>query len=122
MGRIVKTRRPLIVAIGGSTRSGSSSERALHIALDMASAAGCDVHAVAGPALILPPYDPVTVKNIPAAAAIVDVLRRADQYDRKPQTYSIWESIDVGWTDRDSAEGTLQQALGFLGERVEPRS
>jgi hypothetical protein len=31
---------PPIVAIGGSTRSGSSSKRALHIALDTASAAG----------------------------------------------------------------------------------
>ncbi|WP_122406425.1 NADPH-dependent FMN reductase [Bradyrhizobium vignae] len=69
---------PLIVGIGGSTRVGSSSERALHIALDMVRAQGCDVHAIAGPSLILPPYDPATVKNIPAAAAIVDVLRRAD--------------------------------------------
>jgi hypothetical protein len=45
----------------------------------------------------------------------------SNQYDRKPQIYSIWESIDVGWTDRDTADGALQQALGFLGERVKPR-
>jgi hypothetical protein len=42
------------------------------------------------------------------------------QYERKPQTYRIWESIDVGWADRDTADGALQQAMGFLGERVKP--
>ncbi len=45
-----------------------------------------------------------------------------NQYDREPQTFAIWESIDVGWPDRDTAEGALSQVLGFLSERVKPRS
>ncbi|MDB5604415.1 MAG: hypothetical protein JWP25_1315 [Bradyrhizobium sp.] len=42
----------------------------------------------------------------------------AKDYERKPETVEIWKSIDIGWTDRDTADGALAQALGFLGERV----
>jgi hypothetical protein len=42
----------------------------------------------------------------------------AKGYERKPETVKMWESIDVGWTDRDTADGALAQVLGFLGERV----
>ncbi|MGY3575298.1 hypothetical protein [Bradyrhizobium sp. USDA 4504] len=41
----------------------------------------------------------------------------ANGYERKPETVEMWKSIDVGWTQRDTADGALNQALGFLGER-----
>ncbi|OKO88047.1 hypothetical protein AC629_10875 [Bradyrhizobium sp. NAS80.1] len=37
--------------------------------------------------------------------------------ERKPETYAAWKSLDLGWTARETAEGALDQALGFLGER-----
>ena len=38
-------------------------------------------------------------------------------YQRKPETFDIWKSIDIGWTQQSTADGALSQALGFLGER-----
>jgi FMN reductase len=79
MGRNIKAdRRPLVVGIGGSIRSGSSSERALKITLDMLREAGCETYAIAGPALNLPPYDPETAKVNPQAVTLIELLRRAD--------------------------------------------
>lgn len=37
--------------------------------------------------------------------------------ERTPETYAAWKSLDIGWTARETAEGALNQALGFLGER-----
>jgi len=37
-----------------------------------------------------------------------------DTFGRKPEHIRAWISYDLAWTNRDSAEGALQQALGFL--------
>lgn len=38
-------------------------------------------------------------------------------FDRAPQDYRVWVDYDLPWTDRDSADAALNQALGFLKER-----
>ena len=38
-------------------------------------------------------------------------------FDRESQDYRVWVDYDLPWTDRDSADAALNQALGFLGER-----
>jgi FMN reductase len=69
--------RPYIVAIGGTTRAGSSTQRALALCLREISARGGETHLVSGPDLDLPPYTPGA--RLPVAARqIVAELRRAD--------------------------------------------
>jgi FMN reductase len=69
--------RPLVVGIGGSTRAGSTSERALRSALSLVDAAGCDTLAFAGPDLILPPFEMGIAQNSPGASRLIDALRCA---------------------------------------------
>ena len=38
-------------------------------------------------------------------------------YDRQPEDFEIWVDYDLPWTNRDSADAALEQALGFLEER-----
>ncbi|MFT4100058.1 MAG: NADPH-dependent FMN reductase [Burkholderiaceae bacterium] len=70
--------RPFIVGIGGTTRVGSTSERALAIALDHAMQLGCEVLAFGAGQIPIEPYDPSRVERSPQAVALVDALRRAD--------------------------------------------
>lgn len=70
--------KPLIVGIGGTTRSGSISERALRFALKVAEQDGAETLLVAGPALELDSYNPANPGRSPAATDLVDALRRAD--------------------------------------------
>lgn len=67
-----------VVAIGGSTRPGSSSERALRIAAEGARLAGAEVEEFSGRALLFPIYDTETAVRDPRAQALVDAVRRAD--------------------------------------------
>jgi FMN reductase len=69
--------RPLIVGIGGTTRAGSSSERALQYALAVAQELGADTQLLAGPDLVLPIYAPESTERNEAALHFVSVLRRA---------------------------------------------
>ena len=37
-------------------------------------------------------------------------------YDRKPEDMQVWIVFgNLGWTDRNTAEEAIEQALGFLG-------
>jgi FMN reductase len=74
----VNRRRPLIVGVGGTLRDGSTSERALRLALRAAGAMGCSTEIFAGQAINLPPYDPADGRRSPEAWALVAALRRAD--------------------------------------------
>jgi FMN reductase len=74
----VNRRRPLIVGVGGTLRDGSTSERALRLALRAAGAMGCSTEIFAGQAINLPPYDPADGRRSPEAGALVAALRRAD--------------------------------------------
>lgn len=68
---------PLVVGIGGTTRPGSSSERAMSVALMGAEAAGATTTVFDGPALELPMYRPGAACP-PAAVELIDAFRRAD--------------------------------------------
>jgi FMN reductase len=71
------TVRPLIVGVGGTTRAGSSSERALQYALSKARELGAETELLAGPDLVLPIYAPEIPERNAAARHVVAVLRRA---------------------------------------------
>jgi FMN reductase len=68
---------PLIVGLGGTTRSGSTSEVALRFALRAAERAGAKTAILAGPDLQLPMYAPETVERSEGASALVSLLRRS---------------------------------------------
>jgi FMN reductase len=71
--------KPLfIVGIGGTTREGSTTERALHHALNHVAAQGCLTQAFGSLQLPTEPYDPSRPDRSPQAQALVDALRRAD--------------------------------------------
>jgi FMN reductase len=72
------TSAPLIVALGGTTRANSSTEKALRIALAAAAAAGAQTLLIEGPALELPLYAPERPGRHPDAERLVDAVRRAD--------------------------------------------
>ncbi|MDH4191275.1 MAG: NAD(P)H-dependent oxidoreductase [Betaproteobacteria bacterium] len=69
---------PLIVGIGGTTRPGSSTERALQVSLRAAQAEGAQTIIVAGPALQMPLYAPESSDRSPEAARLIDLMRRCD--------------------------------------------
>lgn len=70
--------RPVIVALGGSTRAHSTSEAALRVAADGASEAGADVRILGGRDLMLPIYDPDAATRTPEAERLLESIRLAD--------------------------------------------
>jgi FMN reductase len=69
--------RPVIVGLGGTTRAGSSSEKALQYVLQKARELGAETELLAGPDLILPIYAPEIPERNATARHVVAVLRRA---------------------------------------------
>ena len=67
-----------IVAIGGASRPGSTTERALRTALGVAEAAGAETALFTGPDIDLPLYAPERTRRGPQATRLVAALRRAD--------------------------------------------
>lgn len=75
---MVESGRPLVVGLGGTLRAGSSTESALRIALDSASAEGARTELFDGNALAaLPMYDPDGPRDA-EAERLVAALRAAD--------------------------------------------
>jgi len=70
--------RPFIVGLGGTLRPGSTSERALTIALATAAARGADTRLFAGPSISFAPYDPAIAERSPEVAEFIAALRKAD--------------------------------------------
>ncbi len=70
--------RPLIVGLGGTTRPGSSSERALAVALEAARELGARTDLIAAVDLQLPLYAPERDERSPDAVRLVDALDAAD--------------------------------------------
>jgi FMN reductase len=70
--------RPLIVGIGGTTREGSSSERALKFALSAAEDFGARTVTFSVRDLLLPLYDPASGERSSEAARLVAALRDCD--------------------------------------------
>ncbi|GGL79708.1 NADPH-dependent FMN reductase [Wenxinia marina] len=75
---VVPPGRPLIVGLGGTSRPGSSSERALTLALDRCRARGCATETVVGPLLDLPGFDPTDPHRTPAALRLIRLLRECE--------------------------------------------
>jgi FMN reductase len=71
-------RRPVILALGGSTRTQSTSEAALRIAAEGARMAGADVHILGGRELMLPIYDPDATERVPEAVHLIELARESD--------------------------------------------
>jgi FMN reductase len=69
--------RPYIVGLGGTTRSGSSTEKALSLALKAVAAEGAETLLLCGDDLDLPAYAPDAALNA-KASRIAAELRRAD--------------------------------------------
>jgi len=70
--------RPLVVGIGGTIGSISSTERALLIALDAAAAQGFRTRMFGGGDMArLPLYDPKATERTPQEREFVDTVRRA---------------------------------------------
>jgi|JI102314DRNA_FD_contig_31_6532991_length_2201_multi_3_in_0_out_0_3 FMN reductase len=67
-----------IVAIGGTIRQGSSTEKALRLVLREAAALGAEVQLFAGADLELPYYAPERPERTETAKALVKALRNAD--------------------------------------------
>ncbi len=72
------TPRPLIVGLGGTTRAGSSAEKALLTVLGRAAELGCDTLAFGADAMPEEMFDPNRTERSERARALVDALRRAD--------------------------------------------
>jgi len=71
--------RPLIVGIGGTVRTPSSSERVLGLALAAAEAAGARTQLIGGEVLSrLPIYNPADPGEPPERSALVEAVRAAD--------------------------------------------
>jgi FMN reductase len=69
---------PFIVGLGGTARPGSTSERALQVALARAAELGCDTLLLGGAQMPTDIFDPTRTERSAAARAVVDALRRAD--------------------------------------------
>lgn len=73
-----KAHAPLIVGIGGTTRTGSSSEMVLRGALAEAAKLGARTQLIAGPDLVLPLYAPEDPTRDLRAQKMVAALRECD--------------------------------------------
>ena len=71
-------RKPFIVGIGGTTRTGSSSEQALAMALGYAREKGAETKMYGGRELLLPMYDPDPGAMTDAGRHLIEDLRKAD--------------------------------------------
>jgi FMN reductase len=70
--------RPYILGLGGTTRSGSSTQRALSTALEAARQKGADTLLLCGSDLDLPAYTPGAGMLVQGAHRILAEIRRAD--------------------------------------------
>lgn len=43
--------------------------------------------------------------------------QESGRFARKPESISVWANYDLPWTDHDSPDAALAQALGFLADR-----
>jgi FMN reductase len=76
---VLTPERPLIVGIGGTVRSPSSSERVLTAALAAAEAAGARTQMFGGEILSrLPIYNPTDAEHPPERSSLVEAVRSAD--------------------------------------------
>jgi FMN reductase len=73
-----KSTGPLVVGVGGTLRSNSSTERALRHCLDAVEQLGGRTRLYSGAEINLPMYNPHDPARTPPAIALIDALREAD--------------------------------------------
>lgn len=69
---------PFVVALGGTLKPDSSTEKALRLALRGAASAGAGTLLIAGAALDMPLFNPSILDRCDTARAMIAALRRAD--------------------------------------------
>ena len=67
----------LVLGIGGSTRPGSTTEKALRVSLAAAAAEGAEISMLGAADLLLPLYSPEESERVPMAIRLVEEVRRA---------------------------------------------
>ena len=77
-GVICESWTPRILCLGGTTRSGSTSERALRAAFELARAAGADTYLLLASDLELPAYAPHRGPHGLKARRMIELARQAD--------------------------------------------
>jgi FMN reductase len=78
MNDVERQWKPRILGLGGTTRPGSTSERALRAALDLAEQAGAQTDMLLAGDLELPAYAPERGSLTPQAGRLVELVRGAD--------------------------------------------
>lgn len=78
MSATARSDAPHFVAIGGTLRANSSTERALRSALAFAEKRGARTTLLCGDAINFPPYEPGNPGRVDAASAYIEALRTAD--------------------------------------------
>ncbi|MGQ0631378.1 MAG: NADPH-dependent FMN reductase [Sporichthyaceae bacterium] len=91
-----------VLCIGGSTRPGSSSEKAIKVSAAAAAAAGATVDLIVSRDLMFPIYDTETPDRSPEAARFVASIRAADAFIIASPGY------------HGSMSGMLKNALDYL--------
>jgi FMN reductase len=77
-GPAADVRPPVILGIGGTQRPGSTSERALRVALGFVAATGAVTETITASELELPMYDPAGAHKVPGAQRLLDAVRNCD--------------------------------------------
>lgn len=94
--------KPYVLGIGGTTRPGSSTERALAAALLAAEAAGARTRMLTARQLALPMYAPGVTERSPAALEFLAEVARADSLVIASPAY------------HGSVSGLLKNAIDYL--------
>lgn len=107
---IETTAKPYILGIGGTTRAGSTSEKALNISLNAAKALGARIHLISGSNLLLPMYAPDLQDRSEKASFLVEQLRQCDGLIISSPSY------------HGSVSGLIKNALDYVEDlREDPR-
>ena len=114
-------RRPLLVALGGSTRSDSPTMRALGAATKMLAQAGAETVMLSVAELDLPPYQPDAKERPTAARRLVGEIGRADGLIIAAPDYLggtsgvLINALDYLWELRDAPRPCLDaRPVGLL--------
>jgi len=73
-------RPPLVLALGGTVRPNSTSEKILRLCAEQIKELGADVAVIPGPGLVMPMYDPSNSTRCVSAIRMVELMRRADAF------------------------------------------
>ncbi len=105
-----RTHSPLIVGIGGTPRAGSTTERAMQVALAAAQAQGARIRMISGPDLVVPMYTTDLAERTEKSLALVQAIRECDGLVIASPAY------------HGSISGLVKNALDYTEDlRTDPR-